>query len=37
MNEVVTIPPLGQTPGLVAYACPRCEYTTSELFYPLQP
>jgi DNA-directed RNA polymerase subunit RPC12/RpoP len=37
MKDVVTIPPLGQAPGLIAYACSRCEYTTSELFYPPPP
>jgi ribosomal protein S27AE len=36
MKDVVTIPPLGRAPGLVAYACSRCEYITSELFYPSQ-
>jgi hypothetical protein len=31
MDEVVTIAPLGEEPGLVAYECPRCGYVTSLL------
>jgi len=31
MAEVVTIAPIWDEPGLVAYECPRCGYVTSVL------
>ena len=34
MKDVVTIPPVADEPGLIAYECPKCGYVTSELHYP---
>jgi len=31
MDEVVTIAPVGDEPGLIAYECPSCCYVTSVL------
>jgi len=31
MEEVARIEPLPGAQGLVAYACPSCRYTTSEI------
>jgi hypothetical protein len=31
MEEVVTIAPAGNEPGLIAYECPSCSYVTSVL------
>jgi hypothetical protein len=31
MAEVVRIAPLVDQPGLIAYECPKCFYTTSEI------
>jgi hypothetical protein len=31
MREVVRIPPLQSEPGLIAYECSACTYTTSEI------
>jgi hypothetical protein len=32
MNEVATIAPIGDEPGLVAYECSKCAHLTSVLF-----
>jgi hypothetical protein len=37
MKDIVTIAPLGDEPGLVAYECPKCGYVTSVLQQPRQP
>jgi hypothetical protein len=37
MKDVVTIAPLGQEPGLIAYECPECGYLTSVLVAPVDP
>jgi len=34
MKDIVTIAPLGDEPGLVAYECPRCGCVTSVLRQP---
>jgi hypothetical protein len=34
MKDIVTIAPLGDEPGLVAYECPKCGSVTSVLQYP---
>jgi hypothetical protein len=31
MKDVVTIAPVLNEPGLIAYECPRCGWVTSEL------
>ena len=31
MKEVARIEPLQKAQGLIAYACPSCRYTTSEI------
>ena len=31
MEEVARIKPLQKVQGLIAYACPSCRYTTSEI------
>jgi C4-type Zn-finger protein len=31
MEEVARIEPLQKVQGLIAYACPSCRYTTSEI------
>ena len=31
MEEVARIEPLQKAQGLIAYACPSCRYTTSEI------
>ena len=31
MDEVARIEPLQKAKGLIAYACPSCRYTTSEI------
>jgi hypothetical protein len=31
MKDIVTIAPLGDEPGLVAYECSRCRYITCRL------
>jgi hypothetical protein len=31
MREVMRIPPLQSEPGLIAYECSACNYTTSEI------
>jgi hypothetical protein len=36
MGEVVTIAPLQDQPGLIAYECPACLYVMSEIV-PAQP
>jgi hypothetical protein len=37
MDDIVTIPPLAEQPGLVAYECPKCQYVTSVLVHPERP
>jgi hypothetical protein len=37
MKDIVTIAPLGDEPGLVAYECPKCGCVKSVLQYPRQP
>jgi predicted RNA-binding Zn-ribbon protein involved in translation (DUF1610 family) len=37
MKDIVTIAPLGDEPGLVAYECPKCGHVTSVLQHPRQP
>ena len=32
MDEVVTIAPFGDDPGLIAYECSKCAHLTSMLF-----
>ena len=34
MNEVVSIAPVADEPGLTAYECPNCGYVTSVLEQP---
>jgi hypothetical protein len=34
MDEIVSIAPGWDEPGLVAYECPKCSYVTSELVQP---
>jgi predicted nucleic acid-binding Zn ribbon protein len=34
MVDVVSIAPLGDEPGLIAYECPQCGYVTSVLQQP---
>jgi hypothetical protein len=34
MKDIVTIAPLGDEPGLIAYECSRCGYVTSILQQP---
>jgi len=34
MEEVARIEPLRKVQGLIAYACPSCRYTTSEILPP---
>jgi hypothetical protein len=36
MKDIVTIAPLGDEPGLVAYECARCGCVTSVLQHPRQ-
>jgi len=31
MEDVVTIAPVGDDPGLIAYECPKCHHVTSTL------
>jgi len=31
MHEILSIAPIFNEPGLVAYECPRCGYVASEL------
>jgi hypothetical protein len=33
MKDVVTIAPLGNEPGLIAYECPKCGHVNSVLQY----
>ena len=37
MDEVVTIAPFGDEPGLIAYECPSYRYVTSVLTEPSRP
>jgi hypothetical protein len=37
MDDVVTIAPRAQDPGLIAYECPKCHYVTSVLVHPERP
>jgi hypothetical protein len=37
MKEVVSIAPLGDESGLIAYECPACRYVTSVLWQPTEP
>ena len=37
MKDVVTIAPVGDDPGLIAYECPSCQHITSELIYSPRP
>jgi hypothetical protein len=37
MKDIVTIAPIGDEPGLIAYECPKCGYVTSELQQARQP
>jgi hypothetical protein len=34
MKDVVTIPPVADEPGLIAYECSKRGYVTSEFHYP---
>jgi hypothetical protein len=34
MKAVVTIPPVADEPGLIAYECSKRGYVTSEFHYP---
>jgi hypothetical protein len=34
MDDVVTIAPRAEEPGLIAYECPKCTYVTSVLVAP---
>jgi hypothetical protein len=34
MHDVVTIAPVGEEPGLIAYECPRCRHVDSDLIFP---
>ena len=34
MDEVVTIAPLADQPGLIGYECPDCSYVTSVILQP---
>jgi hypothetical protein len=36
MKDIVTIAPIGDEPGLVAYECPKCGSVTSVLQHPKQ-
>ena len=37
MEEVARIKPLQKVQGLIAYVCPSCRYTTSEILPPDLP
>jgi len=36
MHEILSIAPIFNEPGLIAYECPRCGYVASELKPPLR-